>query len=135
MHEGYFRLEARSLRTTIRRPVSLSPVGADTGSVTIDLHTKTALIGRHDLDVTLDFIRLDEEVTNGYVDIYAVTRELETVEHEDTFEVGKEALYRLANCWVSSSKNTLMIETSRFHLHGLGLRLSSLRFTGLCLLI
>jgi hypothetical protein len=91
----------------------MAPVSADAGSVTIDLHTKTALIGRHDLDVTLDFIRLDEEVTNGYVDIYAVTRVLETVGQEDVSIIGKEALYRLANCWVSALQKILMIETSR----------------------
>jgi hypothetical protein len=61
-------------------PVSVAPVSAEPGSVTIDLHTKTAL---GDIDVTLD---------NGYVDIYAVTRVLETVGQENGFVVGKESL-------------------------------------------
>lgn len=100
MHEGFLRLEPRSLRTSIRRPLPVPAEAVTRGSVELDLHTTTALIGRTDLDVTLDFLRLDEEATNGYIDIYAVPRVSDAV--DNPYEVGKETMYRLSNCWVCS---------------------------------
>jgi hypothetical protein len=97
LHENFVRLETRSLRTSIRPVTTIPANNSDAGKITVDLHTKTALIGRLDQHVTLDYLRLDEEVTNGYIDIYAVPRQMD---NENTFDVGKEAVYRLANCWV-----------------------------------
>ena len=69
----------------------------------MDLHTRTGLIGRHDLDVTLASLRLDEEQVDGYVDIYAVRRVLEqgVPNWVDQPEIGKNSLFTLSASWVS----------------------------------
>jgi hypothetical protein len=98
MEQGFHRLEARSLRTSMPRLAeTVSLPSAD--AVLLDLHTRTALIGRTDLDVTLDYLRLDEEIVNGYIDIYVVDRSV-TSESGNATEIGKEALYRLKDSWV-----------------------------------
>src|SRR5579859_7530585 len=58
---GYLLLEARSASTGIQaNNPTISPV-APQGSILLDLHTKTALIGRKDLDVTLEYLRLHDQ--------------------------------------------------------------------------
>jgi hypothetical protein len=70
--------------------------------VTLDLHTRTGLIGRRDLKVTLASLRLYEEEVDGYIDIYAVSRVLErgVPNFIDMPEIGKECLFRFAAPWV-----------------------------------
>ena len=97
MDAGYLRLEARSVRTTAPQPAVA--VATSPGSVLLDLHTKTALIGRADPDVTLEFLRLEEEAVHGYIDLYVVGRDLSS-ETANTTEIGKDALYRFKNSWV-----------------------------------
>lgn len=107
MDQGFHRLAARSLRTSVPRLATAPPPLG--GSVILDLHTKTALIGRTDLDVTLDYLRLDEEIVNGYIDLYVVDRNL-TSESGNATEIGKEALYRLKDSWVFRPALSLTIE-------------------------
>jgi hypothetical protein len=98
MAQGFHRVQVRSLRTSV--PPSAGPVALPpAASVLLDLHTRTALIGRTDLDVTLDYLRLDEETVNGYIDLYVVARNW-TSESGNPTEIGKEALYRLKDSWV-----------------------------------
>ena len=79
-------------------------------AVTLDLHTKTAFIGRDDLSIDLRGLRLQEEQVGGCVDIYAVPRVLESggsvIPH-----TGKEGLYKLMNCWVNIVYDLANIET------------------------
>lgn len=92
-------LETRST-ATISKPAAVRSSGED--RVTLDLHTRTGLIGRRDLDVTLATLRLDEEEADGYVDIYAVCRFLEpgVSNFADLAEIGRESLFRASASWV-----------------------------------
>jgi hypothetical protein len=73
--------------------------------VTVDVHTRTGLIGRRDLDVTLASLRLDAEVIDGYLDIYAVVRALEpgVPNFRDVSEFGKDVLFKMSESWVAPS--------------------------------
>ena len=65
----------------------------------LDLHTKTAMIGREDSSVTLDALRLHEEAIDRVVDLYVVIREAETSTNQ-SYAVGLENLYMLTASWV-----------------------------------
>jgi hypothetical protein len=98
MDQDFIRLEARSIKNTVQRsPPAAS--GSSSDSVILDLHTKIALIGRIDLDVTLGFLRLEEESVNGYIDLYVVDRDLSS-ESGSASEIGKDSLYRFKDSWV-----------------------------------
>jgi len=79
-------------------------------SVTLDLYTKTALIGRDDLSIDLLGLRLQDEQVSGCVDIYAVARLLES-EGNVIPHTGKGGLYQLMNCWVKIVYSDADVET------------------------
>ena len=92
--------------TVAAAPTILSPAVVRSSVqelTTLDLHTRTGLIGRRDLDVTLTSLRLDEEEVNGYIDIYAVCRVLErgAPKFVDLPEMGRDSLFTLSASWVS----------------------------------
>jgi hypothetical protein len=73
---------------------------------TIDLHTTCALIGRDELDITLEQLGLQHETVGGVLDLYAVIRPLPNKsDHlgkaEDEY-IGKDAAFRADKSWVCS---------------------------------
>ena len=105
LEDGYVELQTSSSLSKFQkseRADSLNAVSSSSpnGSVTLDLHTKTALIGREDLDVSLEFLRLHEESIDGYIDLYAVTRSLETCPISSGYGNSMDRIYRLSNSWV-----------------------------------
>jgi hypothetical protein len=95
MDPEYFRLAVRSVGNTVESPSASTDPNA--GSTVLDLHTKTALIGRAHIDATLGYLKLDEEVVNGFVDIYVVER---TFTPAVASPLGKDSLYEFSDQWV-----------------------------------
>lgn len=83
----------------------------------MDLHTRTGLIGRRDLEVTLASLRLDEEEIEGYIDIYAVCRVLErgVPNFVDLPEMGKDSLFKLSASWVSLTPIDMSVDKRKLH--------------------
>ena len=75
-----------------------SPARHTTTGYTLDLHTVTALVGREDLDVTLEKLRLLEEAKNGVLDLYAVIRQVD-IPNQGT-DTSWSDVFKLANYWV-----------------------------------
>ena len=100
LEDGYFELQAISSLSKFKTSENADSSSSGNASVTLDLHTKTALIGREDLDVSLEFLRLHEESIDGYIDIYAVTRILEKEKIGDAYCNTKDRIYTLTNSWV-----------------------------------
>jgi hypothetical protein len=94
--EGYHFVHDTPSQQVSRRELVKVP---EKDSVTIDLHTKTALIGREDVDVSLGFLRLQDEEIGGCIDIYAVPRILEDTTSASNVH-SMESLYRVSNSWV-----------------------------------
>jgi len=109
MQTNFIRLNETGLSPShgIFKSVKVTPYKK---SVTLDLYTKTAFIGRDDLSIDLRDLRVQEEQVSGCVDIYAVARLLESGGTVIP-RTGKGGLYQLTNCWVKIVYNDADVET------------------------
>jgi hypothetical protein len=97
LQTGFYRMDLRSVG--IATGLSQPPGVNSSQGVTLDLHTKTTLIARKDVDVKLAYLQLEQEILNGYLDIYAVERN-KSPDSPDFDIQSKDQLYRLSDLWV-----------------------------------
>ena len=72
-------------------------------NMALDLYTSTALIGRDDLDITLENLLLQQEAVRGTLTLYAVLRPIGNdgaVSTNGLNDIGANEIFRFSNHWV-----------------------------------